>query len=60
MVRNYPVGKSSEGDPLQGKNLNHFNNALSLMAYFVLTILKILQWFKDKKLALNFSIRLLA
>jgi len=36
------------------------HTALSLMAYFVLTILKILQWFKDKQLALSLSIRLLA
>jgi hypothetical protein len=34
--------------------------ALSLMAYFVLTILKIFQWFIDKQMALNLSIRLLA
>ena len=36
------------------------HTALSLIAYFVLTILKILQWFIDKHRALNLSIRLLA
>lgn len=36
------------------------HTALSLMAYYVLTILKILQWFKEKQLALSLSIRLLA
>jgi hypothetical protein len=34
--------------------------ALSLIAYFVLTILKIFQWLCDKKTSLNLSIRLLA
>jgi Transposase DDE domain len=36
------------------------HTALSLIAYFVLTILKIFQWFKDKQKALQFSIRFLA
>jgi hypothetical protein len=36
------------------------HTALALIAYFVLTILKILQWFKNKHLALSLSIRLLA
>lgn len=36
------------------------HTALSLIAYFVLTILKIFQWFVVKQAALNFSIRLLA
>jgi hypothetical protein len=34
--------------------------ALSLIAYFVLTVLKIFQWLGDKKTPLNLSIRLLA
>lgn len=34
--------------------------ALSLLAYFVLTILKAFQWLKDKQKALQFSIRFLA
>jgi hypothetical protein len=34
--------------------------ALSLIAYFLLTILKVFQWLDDKKTPLNLSIRLLA
>jgi hypothetical protein len=34
--------------------------ALSLIAYFVLTILKVFQWFSNKQKSLNLSIRLLA
>jgi Transposase DDE domain len=34
--------------------------ALSLLSYFVLTILKALQWLKNKQTALQFSIRFLA
>ena len=36
------------------------HTALSLIAYFVLTILKIIQWLNDKQTALNLSIRFLA
>jgi hypothetical protein len=36
------------------------HTALSLIAYFVLTILKIFQWLSDKKTPLNLSIRLLS
>ena len=36
------------------------HTALSLFAYFVLTLLKILQWLSDKQKGLNLSIRLLA
>jgi hypothetical protein len=36
------------------------HTALSLIAYFVLTLLKILQWLGDKQKGLNLSIRLLA
>jgi Transposase DDE domain len=36
------------------------HTALSLIAYFVLTILKVLQWLRDKQTALNLSIRFLA
>ena len=34
--------------------------ALSLLAFFVLTILKVFQWLIDKQTALNLSIRFLA
>ena len=46
----------------QVRNLNGIQRhvALVLLSYFVLVLLKILQWLKDKKRALDLSIRLLA
>jgi len=46
----------------QVRNLQaiHRHVALSLLSYFVLVLLKILQWLRDKKIPLDISIRLLA
>lgn len=46
----------------QVRNLQaiHRHVALSLLSYFVLVFLKILQWLRDKKNSLDISIRLLA
>lgn len=46
----------------QVRNLQaiHRHVALSLLSYFVLVFLKILQWLRDKKISLDISIRLLA
>ena len=46
----------------QVRNLQAINRhvALSLLSYFALVLLKILQWLRDKKIPLDISIRLLA
>lgn len=46
----------------QVRNLHaiHRHVALSLLSYFVLVFLKILQWLRNKKISLDISIRLLA
>ena len=46
----------------QVRNLQaiHRHVALSILSYFVLVVLKILQWLRDKNITLEFSIRLLA